>query len=111
MTPNPATSCLWCGSTFTPRATGGHAQRFCRPTCRRAFDAAGRRWVAEAIASGTLPLDVLRSGAAATRALVADAVSPPPIGPAEKPAEGPDGAAIELPEALVDRLLAWIDGK
>jgi len=40
------TKCLWCGRAFTPRATGGKAQRFCRPACRRAFDAAGRRWVA-----------------------------------------------------------------
>jgi hypothetical protein len=24
-------ACGWCGGTFTPRATGGLAQRFCRP--------------------------------------------------------------------------------
>jgi len=41
-------SCAWCGGTSTPRSTGGHAQRFCRPICRLACDAAGRRWVAEA---------------------------------------------------------------
>jgi hypothetical protein len=43
--------CLWCGNGFTPRRDGGKRQVFCCPACRRAFDAAGRRWVAEAIAS------------------------------------------------------------
>jgi hypothetical protein len=64
-----AAKCLWCNRVFTPRATGGKGQRFCRPACRRAFDAAGRRWVAEAIAAGMLTVGALRSGAAATRAL------------------------------------------
>ena len=43
--------CLWCGKQFTPRRDGGKRQVFCREACRRAFDAAGRRWVGEAIAS------------------------------------------------------------
>ena len=62
--------CTWCTRTFVRRTTGGHAQRFCRPDCRRAFDAAARRWVAKAIADGTLTLDELRDGPTATRALV-----------------------------------------
>jgi hypothetical protein len=68
--------CLWCGKGFTPRHDGGKRQVFCRPVCRRAFDAAGRRWVAEAIATGTLSLDALRDGPAATRALLPGAISP-----------------------------------
>jgi len=62
-----AAACMWCGRAFTPHATGGRAQRFCRSACRRAFGAAGRHWVAEAIAGGTRTLDSLRNAAAATR--------------------------------------------
>jgi hypothetical protein len=72
-------ACAWCGGTFTPRATGGHAQRFCRPACRRACDTAGRRWIGEALAGGTLTIAALRSGYAATRALATDAVSSAPV--------------------------------
>ncbi len=117
------------------RRDGGKAQRFCRSACRRAFDAAGRRWVADAIDGGTLTVEALRNGAAATRALVSEAVSPAPIDPARTPAPDapaersedtpaqlldelvsvlvylPQWPAIVLPEALVDRLLAWIERK
>ena len=81
-----AASCAWCSHPFRPRATGGHAQRFCRPVCRRAFDAAGRRWVADAISGGTLTVAALRSGYAATRALVAEAISSVPVSEAREPA-------------------------
>jgi hypothetical protein len=47
-------ACLWCDDPFEQRADGGKAQRFCRPACRRAFEAASRRLVAEAIAGGVL---------------------------------------------------------
>jgi hypothetical protein len=71
MTPPPiAGACMWCGRGFTPRRDGGKEQRFCSPTCRYALDAAGRRWIASALAVGTLTLDELRNGAAATRALL-----------------------------------------
>jgi hypothetical protein len=80
-----AASCAWCGRPFIPRATGGKRQVFCRPACRRGFDAAGRRWVAEAIATGTLTLDALRNGAATTRAFLPGAISPAPI---SEPREG-----------------------
>ena len=59
---------------------------FCRSACRRAFDAAGRRWVAEAIAGGMLTVDAPRNGAAATRALLPGAVSPAPVHEPQKPA-------------------------
>jgi len=105
-----AESCAWCDRTFRPRVTGGHPQRFCRPVCRRAFDAGGRRWVAEAVAGGTLTLNSLRSGATTTRGLLLEAVSPPPIDPARKlapvaPVESPDEAA----DLLDDFLIALLD--
>ena len=50
-------ACTWCRRYFKPRIDGGRAQRFCRPACRRAFEAASRRFVAEAISSGALTLD------------------------------------------------------
>jgi len=70
--------CLWCSRGFAPRRSGGKRQVFCRPACRRAFDAAGRRWVAEAIAAGVLTLDALKNGATATRALAPATISPAP---------------------------------
>jgi hypothetical protein len=93
-----AATCAWCGRAFTARATGGHPQRFCRSACRRAFDAAGRRWVAGAIASGMLTVDALRNGARAKRALLPGAGSPAPISPAEKPAPV---APTERPQYVV----------
>jgi hypothetical protein len=81
MTTSPSPSaCLWCGRAFAPRTSGGHAQRFCRPACRRTLDATGRRFVAEAIAGGMLTVDALRNGPVATRALLPAAVSAAPVG-------------------------------
>jgi len=75
------TKCLWCGRAFTPR---GKAQRFCRPACRRAYDAAGRRWVAWALAIGTLTIPDLRNASSTTRALAAAGKIPSetPLAPA-----------------------------
>jgi hypothetical protein len=97
--------CAWCGRNFRPRTTGGHAQRFCRPPCRRAYDAAGRRWVAAALADGSLTVEALKSRYSATRALFPGAVSPPPI---LAPAEGPD-EAVELLDKLASVLFAAPD--
>ena len=86
--------CCWCGKEFAPRRDGGKRQVFCRPACRRAFDGAGRRWVAEAIGAGVLTVDALKIGPAATRALVPAATSPEPVG------EGPwQHSASEAPRA------------
>lgn len=71
-------TCRWCSRTFRPRGSGGKAQHFCRPACRRALDAAGRRYVAEALASGMLTVADLESGPAATRALPIEAAEPLP---------------------------------
>src|SRR5438045_9165210 len=37
--------CYWCNCAFRARQSGGHAQRFCSPSCRRAFHTAARREV------------------------------------------------------------------
>ena len=75
-------ACTWCRRYFKPRSDGGRAQRFCRPACRRAFEAASRRFVAEAMAAGTLTVDALRNGLGATRALLPGAMSASAIPPA-----------------------------
>jgi hypothetical protein len=87
--------CVWCGRAFAPRRDGGKRQVFCRPVCRRAFDAAGRRWVADAIASGMLTVDGLRNGPATTRALLpwgnlARALQRQRSAPARHPGEAPE---------------------
>jgi hypothetical protein len=64
--------CPWCTRLFRPRR-GGHAQRFCCPACRRAFHGAVRAWVLDRIGSGALTLADIRSGSAATRALLSEA--------------------------------------
>lgn len=61
--------CFWCSRAFTRRTTGGKPQRFCSPRCRRALDAAGRRYIRDALAGGTLTLAALQSGPGASRAL------------------------------------------
>jgi len=55
---------------------------FCRSVCRRGFDAAGRRWVAEAIATGVLTVRELKNGPTPTRALVPATASPAMVGEA-----------------------------
>jgi len=64
--------CAWCDRLFRPRR-GGHAQRYCRPPCRRACHAAARRWALDAIETGALTVTDIKSGSAATRALLSEA--------------------------------------
>jgi hypothetical protein len=111
MTRTAGSTCGWCSKAFAPRRDGGKPQLFCRPACRRAFDAGGRRWVADAIAGGVLTLDALRNGFATTRALLPVAISPASIDDAAlqlapvAPAESPD----EVAELLDDFLIALLD--
>jgi len=86
-------SCAWCQRGFAPRADGGRKQRFCSERCRRAFDAGGRRWVAAALAEGTLTVDELVHFGALKL--------PPPTD------AGPDDAARRPAEAarLIDELV------
>ncbi len=106
-------TCKWCGRPFAPRGSGGKPQHFCQPACRRALDAAGRRWIAAALADGRLTIDALRNGLAATRALPADDETPPA---AEETvallddvlAALLDDAWLGLPDDLLDRLGAFL---
>jgi hypothetical protein len=107
--------CLWCGKGFASRRDGGKRQVFCRPACRRGIDAAGRRWVSEAIATGTLTVEALRNGAATTRALPPGAIAPAAISEHEKPAlvasgESPDEGA-ELLDELLDRVDRYLEAR
>src|SRR5215472_3016703 len=77
-------ACSWCRQGFAPRDTGGKPQRFCSERCRRAFDAGGRRWVAAALADGTLTVDELVHPGAAKLPPLADA---DPDAAAPQPAE------------------------
>jgi hypothetical protein len=60
---NEGLSCVWCERFFRPRKSGGKGQRFCRPSCRRAFHAAARAWALDALAIGRLTIADLRKGA------------------------------------------------
>jgi hypothetical protein len=119
--------CQWCEGAFAPRSTGGKPQTFCRPACRRAFDAAGRKFVASEIAAGRLTVEALRNGAATTRAVLLAGVSPPPADrPGRKPECSENAAKLlndfaqalldlpvdawpPLPDELIVRLLEWLD--
>jgi len=98
--------CPWCTRLFRPRR-GGHAQRYCRPSCRRAYHAAARSWVLDAIASGALTLADVRTGSAATRALLSEAEGTLP-----RVRHRPIVLRLEiLPNAVDDlRCLGWLDG-
>ena len=52
-------TCLWCETDFEPRVSGGKAQRFCRPACRRAFDTACRKYLAAEVEAGRLQVSEL----------------------------------------------------
>jgi len=54
------TRCLWYDQRFTPRTTGGSAQRFCCSGHRQQFWAAARRWTMQAIQTGLLSVDCLK---------------------------------------------------
>lgn len=71
--------CSWCDRPFRVRQTGGRAQRFCQPSCRRAFHSAVRIWALDAIANGALTVAEIRSSVAATRALAPAVGFPVPV--------------------------------
>lgn len=109
------TTCRWCGRAFAPRGSG-KAQHFCRPACRRALDAAGRRYVAEALGSGVLTIADLESGPAATCALAEEGKEPSPHAETAEPDALlsdvldalPDDAWALLPDDVLDRIAAWL---
>ena len=60
--------CLWCGRDFTPRVTGGSAQKFCCTGHRQEFWIAARRWTMKAIDAGLLSVDCLKASHASVHA-------------------------------------------
>ena len=68
--PKPAwdAHCLWCGRTFTPRVTGGSAQKFRCTGHRQQFWIAARRWTMRAIEAGLLSVDCLKASHASVHA-------------------------------------------
>ena len=64
-----STRCLWCGRAFTPRATGGSAQKFCSTGHRQEFWIAARRWTMRAIDAGLLSVDCLKASHTSVHAL------------------------------------------
>jgi hypothetical protein len=62
--------CLWCGRPFTPRCSGGSAQRFCKPAHRHAFGTQARRWAIRAIEGGQITVDELKAPGASAHAAV-----------------------------------------
>jgi hypothetical protein len=54
-------SCLWCNGLFAAKTVGGHAKRFCRPSCKHQFHRAARIWAEQAIAMGRLSVTDIRS--------------------------------------------------
>jgi hypothetical protein len=60
--------CLWCGRAFTPRVTGGTAQKFCSTGHRQEFWIAARRWTMRAIDAGLLSVDCLKASHASVHA-------------------------------------------
>jgi hypothetical protein len=56
-----AIRCVWCGRPFTPRRTGGSAQKFCSTGHHQAFWVAARRWTIRAIETGLLSVECLKT--------------------------------------------------
>ncbi len=52
--------CTWCDELFTPRGTGGRAQKFCKPRCRQSYHTAGRAFVKTAVENGSLSVSDLK---------------------------------------------------
>jgi hypothetical protein len=61
--------CLWCDRMFTPRMTGGSAQKFCCTGHRQQFWIAARRWTIRAIEAGLLSIDCLKASQASVHAV------------------------------------------
>jgi hypothetical protein len=102
----PSDRCLWCGSRFERRNDGGKTQRFCRPDCRHALDAAGRRWIAGALASGDLTSDMLRNGSPGeAEELLGDLL----VVLLEWPDHEWFALIDKLPGELVERLRDWVE--
>jgi hypothetical protein len=99
-------SCPWCDRPFRARHSGGRAQRFCRPLCRRKFHAAVRAWAVDAIARGALTVGDLKNEPVATRTL-------PPAPERATECSGKGGAITMILELLPNEVsdliaLGWL---
>jgi len=74
-----AMKCYWCDRPFQARQSGGHAQRFCSPSCRLVFHAAARRWTLDAVGAGVLSIADLKKGIQPTCMLPETASAAAPI--------------------------------
>jgi hypothetical protein len=102
-------SCAWCDRPFQARRSGGRAQRFCRPSCRRAFHAAARSWALDAIASRRVTLAELKNASAATRTLPGGTMSPAPVDDDAPPQAAPHAPGDDAANLLDD--LGWHRGR
>lgn len=66
--------CIWCGHSFTPRTSGGTAQRFCCPSHRHAFGSAARRWATLAVERGLITVEMLKAAPTSARAVCGEAI-------------------------------------
>lgn len=64
--------CTWCDKLFTPRGTGGRAQKYCSSQCRKDFQTAARTWAVTAVENGDLSVAKLKV-AQATSTLAGEA--------------------------------------
>ena len=64
-----AVRCPWCDRPFRPRQDGGRGQKFCCPSCRRAFHVALRAWALDAIGSGAITISDIQTCLPTTRTL------------------------------------------
>jgi hypothetical protein len=104
-----ATRCSWCDRTFRPRQGGGYAQRFCCPSCRRAFHAAARSWVLAGLAAGHIAILDVKNGPPTTRALSGSPISPSPTHEGPPPQPSSPAEAQKDPSDDFSRFLGEMD--
>ena len=106
--------CDWCDRPFLPRRSGGRAQRFCLPACRRAHDAAARARGRAEIESERTTVASVVSGPRTTRALLQRQEAPPPVlseGAGDPPfPEAPARFIVEIPSPTIQGFvkLGWL---
>src|SRR6201998_4408844 len=89
--------CLWCDGHFTPRATGGSAQRFCCTGHRQQFWIAARRWTMRAIEAGLLSVGCLKASPTSVHAAWGG------IPTQETPSTRHRPTGLDLPARVLDR--------
>jgi hypothetical protein len=103
-----ALACLWCSRPFRPRESGGRAQRFCRPSCRRAFHAGTRAWALDELAARRVSIGDFKNSLHATRALVPAAFSGSAVQEAPRQLPVPEAPPDEAAALQSDELGALL---